>query len=73
MGSRWRFERQNPLFPAQQLDIYWNRFFTSTYGQMVSVEITYNDDQMNNIDIARVPFVLNGMILWSKEGGRIVF
>lgn len=73
VGQATMETQQNPLFPTQQLDIYWNRFFTSTYGQMVSVEITYNDDQINEIDVVREPFVLNGMILWSKEGGRIVF
>ena len=71
VGQQEMRTNQNPLFKETDYDIYWNRFFSTLFGQFISLQITYDDDQMNDIDIVNQTFVLNAMILWTKPGGRL--
>jgi hypothetical protein len=59
------------LFPSKSQDIVWNRFYNTVFGQFISVQITYNDDEMNNKNIQDDDFILNSMIIWGKPGGRL--
>jgi len=63
--------QDNPLFKVQSADLAWNRFFSTLFGQFISAEITYNDDQMNDRDVLDQPFVLSALMFWVKPGGRL--
>lgn len=64
--------QQNPILPTNTARLCWNRFFSTYFGQFISVEITYNDDQMNDRTIYDNPYTMSAMIVWAKEGGRLV-
>jgi hypothetical protein len=55
--------------PAQAIN--WRRFYSTLFGQFISMQITYNEDQMNDRTIVNSPFVMNAIIFWFKPGGRI--
>tara|TARA_R110002126_G_scaffold51939_1_gene141836 strand:+ start:8522 stop:11125 length:2604 start_codon:yes stop_codon:yes gene_type:complete len=71
VGQKTYQTQQNPLFPAQNSMITWNRFYSTVFGQFISVEITYNGDQMNDRSILDQAFVMNAIMMWMKPGGRI--
>ena len=71
VGQTQMQTQDNPLFSPQNSDITWNRFFSTLFGQYISVEITYDDDIMNDKALLEQPFVMNAVMLWIKAGGRI--
>lgn len=61
----------SPYYPAGMLSDYaWHRFFATSAGQYMRVEITYGDDLMNDIDIHNSTFVMNAMQLWMRPGSK---
>lgn len=71
IGQKELQTQSNSLFPIQNSDIIWNRFFSSVFGQFIATQITYDDDQMNDRSILDEPFTLSAMILWVKKAGRL--
>jgi hypothetical protein len=51
----------------------WHRFFSACFGQFVTLNLTYSDEQMNQISTHRQNFVLNAMKIWYRPGGRNIF
>jgi hypothetical protein len=51
----------------------WHRFFATSTGQFIRVEITYDDELMNNLNTHQQDFVLNAISLWIRPGSRNVF
>ncbi len=58
-------------FPVS--NISWHRFIASATGQFVNVLITYDDTLMNTLATHQQSFTLNGMILYTRLGGKNVF
>lgn len=51
----------------------WHRFFATTTGQFIRIEITYDDALMNDLSTHKQDFVLNAISLWIRPGSRNVF
>lgn len=68
-------------FWTQQLQEYytlsaeyaWHRFFSSCYGQFLSLILTYDDNQMSQISTHRQNFVLNALKIFYRPGGSNIF
>jgi len=63
--------QENPLFNDPISAIVWNRFYSTVFGKFISLEITYDEVQMNDRTILDKPFELNALILWVKPGGSL--
>lgn len=55
-----------------QSERIWHRFYLQSQGDAIQLQITMNDTQMRDFDIAGSDIVLNGMILYVEPSGRIV-
>jgi hypothetical protein len=51
----------------------WHRFFSSCYGQFLSIVLTYDDVQMTNLSTHRQNFILNAMKIFYRPGGNNIF
>lgn len=51
----------------------WHRFFASTFGQYIRIQITYDDILMNELTTHQEAFELNAINLWIRDGGKIIF
>jgi hypothetical protein len=51
----------------------WHRFFASTYGQYIRIQITYDDNLMNTLATHQESFELNAITLWMREAGKLPF
>lgn len=71
VGQQEMQTQENPLFSNTNAGLIWNRFFSTAFGQFVLIQITYDEDIMNNKTVLEQEFVLNAMILWIKAGGRL--
>ena len=71
VGQQALQTQENPLFTATNAGLIWNRFYSTVFGQFISFQITYDEDQMNDRNILDQPFVMPAMILWMKAGGRL--
>ena len=60
-------------FDAPQSDFAAHAFYASTTGQFVTIQLTWNDTQMNDLDTQNSDFVLNSMSLFFRPGGKMVF
>jgi len=54
-------------------DYAWHRFFATTSGQFMSVQISYGDDLINQVGTHESDYVLNAMMLYVRPGGKNVF
>ncbi len=50
----------------------WYRFYSTQYGQYLRLGMTYDDSLMNQLSTHQTPMELNAMILWFRQGGRII-
>ncbi len=50
----------------------WYRFYSTQFGQYLRIGITYDDNLMNQLATHQTPMELNAMMLWLKEGGRLI-
>lgn len=79
-------ERANLLVGNTQVETYnatpyyntssnyaWHRFFATSTGQFIRVEITYDDALMNTLSTHQQDFVLNAISLWVRPGSRNIF
>ncbi len=63
-----------PYYPPGLTSEYaWHRFFATSTGQYMRIELTYNDALMNLIETHQSTFVLNAMCLWIRPGSRTIF
>jgi len=51
----------------------WHRFFAQTFGQYVRIEVTFDDDLMNQITTHQDTFELNAITLYVRPGGKLPF
>lgn len=51
----------------------WHRFFATSTGQYIRVEITYGDDLMNVANTHESQYVLNAITLWMRPGSKNIF
>lgn len=51
----------------------WHRFFSSCYGQYLSIILTYSDAQMATLSTHQQNFVLNAMQIYYRPGGKNIF
>ncbi|OGT44288.1 MAG: hypothetical protein A3F13_02660 [Gammaproteobacteria bacterium RIFCSPHIGHO2_12_FULL_40_19] len=60
-------------FYLPQSSYAWHRFFATTTGQYIRLQLTYDDDLMNTLDTHTSGWVLNAMSLWVRPGSRNTF
>lgn len=60
-------------FYIPQSDYAWHRFFATTTGQYIRLQLTYDDDLMNTLETHTSGWVLNAMSLWVRPGSRNIF
>ena len=51
----------------------WYRFYANVYGQYVALQLTYNDELMNNFQTHSSEFSLNAMKLYYRPAGSNIF
>ncbi len=54
-------------------DIAWHRFYATLAAQYIRIQITFDDDLMNQLTTHEQTWVLNAITLWTRPGGKIVF
>lgn len=54
-------------------DYAWHRFFATSTGQYIRLQLTYDDDLMNTLSTHTSGFVMNSMALWVRPGSRNTF
>lgn len=54
-------------------DYTWHRFFATTYGQYVSLILSYSDEQMSQLRTHQQHFALNAMQIYYLPGGKNIF
>lgn len=63
-----------PYYPLGLESQYaWHRFFATSAGQYLRVEMTYDDVLMNEITTHESNFELNAMCLWMRTGSKNIF
>lgn len=60
-------------FYAPTSDYSWHRFFATTTGQYMRIQMTYDDALMNNIDIHESEWVLDAISINARPGGKNIF
>jgi ubiquitin-activating enzyme E1-like protein len=50
----------------------WHRFYSNVYGQYITIQITYDDNLMNQDRTHDSDFQMNAMTLYAKPAGRLV-
>jgi len=71
VGQKNFITTASPIFPNDVTNMHFNRFFSTVFGNFINLQISYDDDQMNDMTVYDQPFILNALILWLREGGRI--
>lgn len=51
----------------------WHRFYASTFGQYLRIQITYDDNLMNELTTHQQAFELNAINMWGRPGGKIPY
>lgn len=54
-------------------DISWHRFFANVAGQYINLEMTYDDNLMNDITTHEQLWALNAITLYCRQGGKLPF
>lgn len=70
-GGYWEQTKQQYFTLSSQYA--WHRFFSTCFGQFMSLILTYNNDQMSRLSTHQQKFVLNAMKIWFRPGGRNIF
>ena len=70
MGGNW-FQNKPTFYYVPVQQYAWHRFFATVFGEYVSLYITYDEEQMNTLDIHQQLFEMNAMILWTRPAGRL--
>lgn len=70
-GGYWTQTAQQYFTLSAQYS--WHRFFSNCIGQFLSLNLTYNNDQMSQISTHRQNLVLNAIKIFYLPGGRNIF
>ena len=70
-GGFW--EQTNQEYFTLSSDYTWHRFFSTCFGQYLSLILTYNNQQMSQLSTHQQNFVLNAMKIWYRPGGKNIF
>ncbi len=63
----------SPYYPKDLTSDYsWHRFFATSAGQFMRIEITYDNALMNDMHTHQSNFTMNAMRLWVRPGARTV-
>lgn len=54
-------------------DYAWHRFYATAFGQYFNILMTYNDDLMNTLATHQQKWELQGLVTWTRPGGKLVF
>jgi hypothetical protein len=71
-GGIWNTSPVNGQTYIPGSEYAWYRFYSTQFGQYLRVGLTYDDSLMNQLATHQTPMELNGMILWFREGGRMI-
>lgn len=61
-----------PFYPGGA-DYAWFRFYATLAAQYFNIEMTYNDDLMNQLSTHQSQWVLLGINAWVRPGGKLIF
>lgn len=73
VGNKELKTTQTPPFYGPASVYAWYRFYASCVGQYIRVLMTFDDTLMNTLTTHQQEWTLNGMNLWARPGGKIVF
>ena len=51
----------------------WHRFYATSYGQFISIQISYGDEFINTLDCHLADYILNAMTVFTRPGGKSIF
>lgn len=54
-------------------DIAWHRFYSTLIGQMIRIQMTYDDDLMNTLTTHQQTWILNAITIYTRIGGKLIF
>ena len=60
-------------YDAPQSDFGAHAFYAATTGQFITIQLTWDDVLMNDLDTQNSNFALNSMSLFFRPGGKMVF
>lgn len=63
----------SPYYSNPVADIAWHRFYATLSAQFIRIQMTYNDDLMNQLTTHQQTWVLNAITLWTRPGGKMIF
>lgn len=69
-GGEWLTQDNRFYVPGS--NYAWHRFYATCFGQYLSYQLFYDDNLMNTIDTHQTGFQMNAMMLWLRQGGRLV-
>lgn len=61
-----------PYYPLAS-QYAWHRFYATTNGQYMRIQMTYSDALMNQLETHEQSWELNAMAIYLREGGRAIF
>ncbi len=65
-------QTNNPFYIPSS-NYAWQRYYGGCNGQFIAVNLTYNDELMNQLATHQQLMVLNAIKLWIKEGTKSIF
>jgi hypothetical protein len=69
----WSQQSPGYFIPSSPTQYMWHRFFTTSTGQYIRINITYDDILMNQISTHEQDFQLNALSLWVRPGSKTIF
>ena len=60
-------------YSLPQSDYAWHRFFATTTGQYIRLQMTYDNDLMTTLSTHLAGWSLNAMSLWVRPGSKNIF
>lgn len=70
-GGFWEQNREQYWSLTSQYT--WHRFLATTFGQFVTLILSYDTEQMSQLSTHQQNFVLNAMQLYYRPGGKNIF
>ena len=71
--SGGNFIQTNHPFYIPSSNYAWQRYYAGCNGQFIAVNLTYNDELMNQLATHQQLMVLNSIKMWIKEGSKSIF
>lgn len=70
-GGQWI--QVNDTYYTAGAQYAWFRFFANAYGQFLTLQLTYDNDQMSVLSTHQSDFVLNAMQIYYRPAGNNIF